>query len=326
MESNTQLMTVKDMKEVAADIAKSRLFAMEQPEQIFALMMICQSEGLHPIQALKRYHIIEGRPSMRADAMQAEFQRQGGTLEWVESTDEACEAIFSHASSPKPFRLRVTLKQYIDSGVAMGWDKSTNKQVVKKNWRQFPAAMLRARVISSGVRAVLPGVVAGIYTPEEVQDFENPPTDTAAATPKTVPAATAAATKKQDPVVHSATGKTGQPNATPEEVVQPAEPSSVIEAEFAPATEESEDPDCKRVRETYEAAHPEAPAARSLPAGVPDAAPTVYKDQLALARLLKGIMPPEEHDALRGDLNRAANDGDRAKILQKTIDGMKGGF
>jgi len=36
--------------------------------------------------------------------------------------------------------------------------------------------MLRSRVISEGIRAVFPGCVVGVYTPEEVQDF--PPAQT----------------------------------------------------------------------------------------------------------------------------------------------------
>jgi hypothetical protein len=32
--------------------------------------------------------------------------------------------------------------------------------------------MLRARVISEGIRTVYPGVAVGIYTPEEVNDFD----------------------------------------------------------------------------------------------------------------------------------------------------------
>jgi hypothetical protein len=34
--------------------------------------------------------------------------------------------------------------------------------------------MLRARCISEGIRAVYPGCVVGVYTPEEVQDFQQP--------------------------------------------------------------------------------------------------------------------------------------------------------
>jgi hypothetical protein len=35
--------------------------------------------------------------------------------------------------------------------------------------------MLRARVVSEGIRLADPGVVAGLYTPEEVQDFDVKP-------------------------------------------------------------------------------------------------------------------------------------------------------
>jgi hypothetical protein len=34
--------------------------------------------------------------------------------------------------------------------------------------------MLRARVVSEGIRSVYPGCVVGVYTPEEVQDFAPP--------------------------------------------------------------------------------------------------------------------------------------------------------
>jgi hypothetical protein len=45
----------------------------------------------------------------------------------------------------------------------------------KDNWKSYPRAMLRARVVSEGIRTVFPGVVLGVYTPEEVQDIPNPP-------------------------------------------------------------------------------------------------------------------------------------------------------
>ena len=41
----------------------------------------------------------------------------------------------------------------------------------KENWRNYPRAMMRARCISEGIRTVYPACVAGLYSPEEVQDF-----------------------------------------------------------------------------------------------------------------------------------------------------------
>ena len=40
----------------------------------------------------------------------------------------------------------------------------------RDTWKSYPRAMLRARVISEGVRTSFPGVAIGVYTPEELQD------------------------------------------------------------------------------------------------------------------------------------------------------------
>lgn len=166
MSNELALIPMAEMKEMANAVCKSGLFAMQTPEAALTLMMICQSEGLHPMQALKRYHIIKGRPSMRADAMLAEFQRQGGSVEWLERTDTICKAIFSHQQGGK-----------VDVTWTIEMAKAANLIVIKDSrgepgmWLKFPRQMLTARTISEGVRTVLPGVVAGIYTPEEINDF-----------------------------------------------------------------------------------------------------------------------------------------------------------
>jgi hypothetical protein len=164
--------SLPDLQVMAKQVAASRLFGGCDTEQaVFTLMLLCQAEGLHPIQAMRRYHIIEGRPSMRADAMQAEFQRHGGVIRWEQSDDEICVAWFIHPiHAPNPgFMISLTLQGLIDRGVALSWDKEKKNYVIKKVYRQFPAQMLRARIISEGVRMVLPGVVVGIYTPEEIE-------------------------------------------------------------------------------------------------------------------------------------------------------------
>ena len=64
--------TVPDVQVMAENVSKSGLFpGINTPQAAFTLMMLAQSEGLHPIQALRRFHIINGRATMRADAMQA---------------------------------------------------------------------------------------------------------------------------------------------------------------------------------------------------------------------------------------------------------------
>ena len=45
----------------------------------------------------------------------------------------------------------------------------------KDVWKQYPRAMLRARVISEAIKTVYPGVSVGIYTKEEIEDFDEKP-------------------------------------------------------------------------------------------------------------------------------------------------------
>jgi hypothetical protein len=145
---------------MASAVAASNLFGMKTKEQAIALMLVAQSEGLHPARAAMEYHVIQGRPALKADAMLARFQAAGGKVDWKEYTDDKVSGVFSHLSG---------------GSVTVDWTIERAKQagVYGKNptWKTYPRAMLRARCISEGIRTVYPGVSVGIYTPEEVQDF-----------------------------------------------------------------------------------------------------------------------------------------------------------
>ena len=158
-----QIIPINELQVMAQAACKSGLFQMPSPEAALTLMLLCQAEGLHPIQALRQYHIIKGRPAMRADAMQAAFQAAGGNISWVERNDKKCSAEFSHSQGGK-----ILVEWTIDMAAKAGL---TNNPT----WQKFPRAMLSARCVSEGVRAVYPAVVCGLYTPEEVQDFDEQP-------------------------------------------------------------------------------------------------------------------------------------------------------
>ena len=151
--------------EKAADyVVKSGLFGVTKKEQAVALMLLAQAEGMHPMRAIQEYHIMQGRPAMRTDAMLARFQRAGGKVTWHELNDKKAKATFEHPQGGK-----VTIEWTIEMAKRAGLlDKQGS------NWLKYPRAMLRARVISEGIRTVFPGVIVGIYTPEEVQDFAEP--------------------------------------------------------------------------------------------------------------------------------------------------------
>lgn len=157
---SNDLVPIGDIERMAIAIAKSGLFGMKTPEQAVALMLIAQAEGMHPAIAARDYHVIQGRPALKADAMLARFQTAGGKVNWEAYTDDAVTGVFSHSQGGS-VKIEWTMKQARSIGLGG-----------KDNWKNYPRAMLRARCISEGIRTVYPACVAGVYTPEEVQDFE----------------------------------------------------------------------------------------------------------------------------------------------------------
>lgn len=157
------LVAFNEMESMAIAAAKSNLFGIKTPEQAVALMLLCQAEGLHPGIALRDYHLIQGRPALKADAMLARFQQAGGTVNWKVYTNEEVTGVFSHPAGGS-LEVSWTMAQAKSIGIAN-----------KDNWKNYPRAMLRARCLSEGIRSVYPGCVVGVYTPEEVQDFHPAP-------------------------------------------------------------------------------------------------------------------------------------------------------
>jgi hypothetical protein len=157
----SNIIPFNDIQQMATVAAKTRMFGFKSPEEAMAIMLLCQAEGLHPGIAMRDYHVIQGRPTLKADAMLARFQQAGGKVEWHKLTDQEVSATFSHAQG---------------GSATISWTFEAAKKIGltgKDNWNKYPRAMLRARVVSEGVRTVYPGVVIGTYTPEEAQDMDS---------------------------------------------------------------------------------------------------------------------------------------------------------
>jgi hypothetical protein len=159
----TALVPVDQIERMAVSVARSGLFGVKTPDQAMALMLIAQAEGLHPAIAARDYHVINGRPALRADAMLARFQAAGGKVEWGEYTDTKVVGKFSHPSGGS-VEIAWTVKMAQDAGLTRN-----------PTWKSYPRQMLRSRCISEGIRTVFPGVLVGTYTPEEVENMAPAP-------------------------------------------------------------------------------------------------------------------------------------------------------
>jgi hypothetical protein len=159
----SNLVSVADIERMSMAVAKSGMFGVRTPEQAMSLMLIAQAEGLHPAIAARDYHVINGKPALKADAMLARFQTAGGKVEWLDFTDDKVSARFTHPQG---------------GSVVVDWTLERARRAGVSNnptWAKFPRAMLKARVISEGVKTVYPGVAVGTYTVEEVRDMASAP-------------------------------------------------------------------------------------------------------------------------------------------------------
>lgn len=159
MSNEVQLYGVSDMQTMAKAIASSGLFGMKTPEQALALMLVAQAENQHPATITQDYDIIQGKACRKTHSVMARFQQMGGKIEWHQLTDKIADATFSHASGGT-LRMSWTIEQATKAGL-------TNKD----NWKNYPRAMLRARLIAEGVRAVFPAAIGGMLVAEEAGDM-----------------------------------------------------------------------------------------------------------------------------------------------------------
>lgn len=153
------VMSFEHKRLLAASIVKSGMFGLKDEAQAFTLMALAEAEGLHPAKAVQEFHVIQGRPALKADAMLARFQRAGGSVQWTCYTDEKAEGTFSHPQG---------------GSITIDWTIERAKKIGlagKDNWKHYPRAMLRARCISEGVRTLYPGAASGVYTVEEIEDM-----------------------------------------------------------------------------------------------------------------------------------------------------------
>lgn len=183
---HSPLATMADIERLGAAIESSGMFGANQKGQGVVLALTCATEKISPLQFMRTYHIIEGRPTMRADAMLARFVERGGAYKILERSEKRAAATFTANGN--------TITQELTMADAEKMEITKDKHGnMKKNWRATPRQMLWARLVSDTIRALDPGVCAGIYTPEEVVDFVDVKVEHVPPAPKPIAPAVVAA-------------------------------------------------------------------------------------------------------------------------------------
>ena len=186
---------------------KSGIMGVATPGDGAVVALTCMCEGITPLEFAKTYHIINGRPSMRADMMHAKFRGAGGKVTWINMGDDgkAAEATFEFDGQS------AQIKYTIEDARNVVGDKLDKAD---SNWRKDRGAMLRARLITKAIRILAPELIAGVYTPEELEDSG------AVSTPA-APAKDRAARKKELEAETTTTTTVVEDAKTTNAVVQP---------------------------------------------------------------------------------------------------------
>lgn len=196
-----ELMNVKDLTALGQVLAKSKMFGTDKAEECLVIAGLCQQEGISWMEFMRKYYLIEGKITMRTDAMLADYQRLGGKYKVVQRDTDGAIVYFEYNGCS--YDSQCIWEEVKDEDFCNAFNKNTGKRELKSNYK-YPRKrmqMLWARAVSDGLRVVCPQAVQGIYTPEEAQDFDNvqvrpvlprptlpqPPIESERELPKTLP-------------------------------------------------------------------------------------------------------------------------------------------
>jgi hypothetical protein len=133
-----------------------------KPADVLVILMTARELGIGPMQGLRGIAVIKGKPVLSADLMVALCLRHRDICEYfrlVEST---------------PAVARYQTKRVGSEPVDLAWSMDDAKRAGLdggQNWRNHPAAMLRARCGSALARACYPDLVGGIYEESEGEEI-----------------------------------------------------------------------------------------------------------------------------------------------------------
>ena len=162
---NDPLGAAKQMGEI---MAKSQMFGVSADAGAVCAM-VCMAEGIHFVDFFKKYHVIKGRLSRRADSLIAEFVQAGGSFVIKQNDPDACEIEFTWKGNQSTRRITWEDAQQ----ARWPWkDPSDHSKGLKDNWSTplDREGMLYSRVVSTHLRRTAPELFSATYTSDEIQD------------------------------------------------------------------------------------------------------------------------------------------------------------
>ena len=135
-------MNTNQILDLSQMLSKSHLIpaSYSKPEDCFYALLLAKELGLTPMFALTNIYVAKsGKPTIESAGKLAMVQSSGllKSIVYDEETPERCQITMERTSPNLKKTLAYTIEQAKQAGL-----------LAKDNWRNYPARMLKARVIS----------------------------------------------------------------------------------------------------------------------------------------------------------------------------------
>lgn len=174
--------------------AQSGVFGDINPAVGTVIAQHVYQTGSTPVEFAANYDVLGSKISPKAKYLLARLLAVGGSYDIHDYDDTKVSISFSYGKVSR------TITTTIEDAERAGLTRD-GKGRIKSMWQRFPRRMLFARVVSEGVGVVAPNVNAGLYTPEEVSDFDGRDVDIDDGEAVPTPVPQAAAQPPADPSV-----------------------------------------------------------------------------------------------------------------------------
>lgn len=157
--------TWQGLKIVAEDLFSSGLLPphVKSPQAALLIIQKGRELGLPPTYALCNLYVLNGRVGAPAEVMLALIYRDHGDNALIVEHTDARRCVIRYKR--RGWHDYKTYEYTIEDAKVAGL-------LQREPWQRHPAAMLRARAISAVARFVFPDSIAGMYTPDELDEAE----------------------------------------------------------------------------------------------------------------------------------------------------------
>lgn len=149
------------LKEQATMAVKSGLLpaGIDTAEKAIVIALKGRELGIPVMHAFSHIHVINGKPGASAELQLALIYKNcpGAIIDYIETSAERCE-VSAKRPGGKSTQFSFTIADARNAGLSN-----------KDGWKKYPAAMLRARVVSIAARALFADAIMGCsHTAEEL--------------------------------------------------------------------------------------------------------------------------------------------------------------